>query len=81
MSTWNPGYELRGRVNAGKGGKGDIPESVTLTLPGRMVYELQQHLEGLAARGGNYPDIRWAVLRAEDLREAVEESNEQKRLH
>jgi hypothetical protein len=78
---WEPNYELSGRINAGKSGRGDIPETVTLTLPGRMIYELQQHLESLAARGGNYPDIRWAVLRAENLREAVEESNGHKRLH
>jgi hypothetical protein len=70
-SMWMVEDCLEGRISLGKSRQGNIPNKVTLQLPGKLVYQLQKYFEEEAAKGGQYFRVRWQVSVAEHLRLAV----------
>ena len=62
---------LEGRIPVGKSKHGDVPDLVTLTLPGKTLYDLQRFLEAEAVKGGDWFRVRWLVLTHEDIRHAL----------
>ena len=68
-----------GRISLGKSRKGDAPDVITLTVSGKFAYDMQQFFEAEASKGGDFCRVRWMVLLAEQLRQAVIEAREDER--
>lgn len=65
----------RGRISQGKSHQGNVPETVTLQISGKRLYQLQHFLEEEIAKGGDYFRVRWLVMASEDLRNGVSQLN------
>lgn len=62
---------LEGRISSGKSHQGNVSDELLLALPGKRVYQLQKYFEEEAAKGGDYFRVRWLIVMAEELRQAV----------
>jgi hypothetical protein len=65
---------LKGRITTGRSKRGNLPDLVTLTFHGSLLYELQGFLEEEAVKADDYFKVRWLVLLAEELRSAVDKA-------
>jgi hypothetical protein len=67
---------MEGRISRGKSKDGDAPDVITLTVSGKFAYEMQQFFEAEASKGGDFFKVRWMVLLAEQLRQAVAQARD-----